>query len=138
MTGTSTAHVIPVDPDADPTDGRLPTVRWHRVEAVAVLALAIVAYHATGASWWLFAALILVPDLSMTGYLAGPRIGATIYNIAHTYSMPIALAGVVIVLDQPAMLAVAIVWIAHIALDRMLGYGLKLPQGFKSTDLGSF
>lgn len=135
MTEPSTAHSALADPDA--ADGRLPTVRWHRAEAAAILALAIVAYHATGASWWLFAALILVPDLSMAGYLAGPRIGAAIYNAAHTYSLPIALAGLAMIMSLPIATAAAIIWIAHIALDRMLGYGFKLPRGFKSTDLGS-
>lgn len=118
-------------------DGALPTARWHRAEGAAVLALALVAYGTTGANWWLFAALVLVPDLSMVGYAAGPRTGALIYNLAHTYSAPAALIAVAFIASQPLVLAAAIVWIAHIALDRMLGYGLKLSGGFKSTDLGS-
>ena len=36
----------------------------------------ILAYHWQLGSWWTFAALFLVPDLSMLGYLAGPSVGA--------------------------------------------------------------
>ena len=30
----------------------------------------------------------------------------------------------------------AAIWTAHIAMDRALGYGLKLPTGFTDTHLG--
>ena len=116
---------------------RPPTARWLRMEGTAIGALALIAYGTTGASWWLFAALILVPDLAMVAYLAGPRVGALIYNLAHTYTVPMALAGAAMIAGLPFLLAVALVWIAHIGLDRMLGYGLKLPEGFKHTDLGT-
>lgn len=116
---------------------RPPTARWLRMEGTAIGTLALIAYGTTGVSWWLFAALILVPDLAMVGYLAGPRVGALIYNLAHTYTVPIALAGAAMIAGLPLLLAVALVWIAHIGLDRMLGYGLKLPKGFKHTDLGT-
>jgi hypothetical protein len=33
--------------------------------------------------------------------------------------------------------AVAIVWFAHIGLDRALGYGLKYADGFQHTHLGT-
>ena len=113
------------------------TVWWLRIEGAAIGALALIAYGTTGASWWLFAALILVPDLAMVGYLARPRVGALIYNLAHTYTVPVALAGAAMVAGLPLLLAGALIWIAHIGADRMLGYGLKLPEGFKHTDLGT-
>ena len=116
---------------------RPPNVRWLRAEGAAIAALALIAYSTTGASWWLFAAFILVPDLAMVGYLTGPRVGALIYNLAHTYIGPVALAGAAVIAGLPSLLAGTLVWIAHIGLDRMLGYGLKLPEGFKHTDLGS-
>ena len=40
-----------------------------RLEGLAVAAVTAVLYARTGASWWLFAALWLMPDLSMLGYL---------------------------------------------------------------------
>jgi hypothetical protein len=30
----------------------------------------------------------------------------------------------------------ALIWLAHIGMDRMLGYGLKYSGGFKDTHLG--
>ena len=98
-----------------------------------MLALAVWAFGLEGASWWWFAGL-LAPDLAMLGYLGGARVGAAAYNAAHTYAAPalIAVAAPVWSLAVP----VALVWAAHIGMDRMLGYGLKLPTRFKDTHLG--
>ena len=72
----------------------------------------------------------------MLGYLIGPRAGAAVYNVAHTtaLALPLALAG--FFAGEPALLAVALIWIAHIGFDRALGYGLKYPSGFGDTHLG--
>ncbi len=83
-----------------------------------------------------FAALFLVPDLSMLAYFAGRRIGAVSYNLAHSYILPIALAAAGVVLSRHGLLAPALIWIAHIGFDRMLGYGLKYPTAFGHTHLG--
>jgi hypothetical protein len=107
-----------------------------RVEGAALLAAATFAFAQTGASWWLFAILFLAPDLSFLAYLAGARPGAVAYNAMHTTIGPIALAGVGIVAAQPIALAIALIWAAHIGLDRMLGYGLKYAAGFGFTHLG--
>ena len=108
-----------------------------RAEAALVLVLALVAYHSLEASWWLFAALFLVPDLGMLGYLKGPRIGAAVYNAVHTYLGPGALGLIAYLAGSPLLMAVAVIFVAHIAFDRLLGYGLKLPTGFGNTHLGS-
>ncbi|MCK0208084.1 DUF4260 domain-containing protein [Starkeya koreensis] len=107
-----------------------------RIEGLAGFGAALFAYHALGASWWLFAALILVPDLSMLGYLAGPRTGAFFYNVAHTYLGPALLGGLAYALGAPLAGAIAVIWVAHIGLDRALGYGLKSARGFAHTHLG--
>lgn len=107
-----------------------------RLEWAAAAAVAIVLYEMTGISWWLFALLILAPDLSMLGYLAGPRIGAMAYNALHVLFAPLVLALAGVLLAAPTTTAVALIWIAHIAIDRALGYGLKLSTGFQDTHLG--
>jgi Domain of unknown function (DUF4260) len=56
-----------------------------RAEGLAVALASIMAFSRSGASWWLFAALILAPDLSILFYLAGSRLGAASYNAVHTY-----------------------------------------------------
>ena len=83
----------------------------------------------------LFALLFLVPDVSMMGYLANVRAGAVIYNAIHTYVGPLLLAGYSVGTAQHTPLLLSLIWIAHIALDRMLGFGLKYPTGFKDTHL---
>lgn len=107
-----------------------------RFEWVTVAALAIVCYAISGFSWWLFALLILAPDLSMLGYLAGPRFGAATYNALHILIAPLVLLLAGALLSGRVTTAVALIWIAHIAIDRALGYGLKLPTGFQDTRLG--
>jgi hypothetical protein len=107
-----------------------------RLEGLAAVALSAVFYARTGASWWLFAALWLTPDLSMLGYLGGPKLGARIYNAIHSYVTPATLAVTALLLKSPALLPYALIWMNHIGVDRVLGYGLKYPAGFRFTHLG--
>ncbi|TIT24548.1 MAG: DUF4260 family protein [Mesorhizobium sp.] len=107
-----------------------------RLEWVAVAVAGLVFYAIAGVSWWLFAVLILAPDLSMLGYMAGPRVGAVAYNALHILILPVLLALVGSVFDNAMAIAVALIWIAHIAIDRALGYGLKLSSSFQDTHLG--
>jgi Domain of unknown function (DUF4260) len=107
-----------------------------RLEGLAVAAVTAVLYARTGASWWLFAAFWLLPDLSMLGYLRSPCTGARVYNAFHNY-VPPATLGVFGLLHTGALLpAIALIWANHIGVDRALGYGLKYAQGFAWTHLG--
>ena len=112
------------------------TTRWLRIEGAALFLALIAAYATAGLSWILFAALFLVPDLSMLGYLAGPRVGGAVYNVAHLYAWPALLLGAWAVTGVGWALGPGLVWGAHIAMDRALGYGLKEPHSFQSTHLG--
>lgn len=107
-----------------------------RVEGAALLAGSAVLYWMTGESWWLFALLLLVPDLSMLGYLGGTGIGAAVYNAFHSYPLPVVLGIFGLLAGAPLVVAVALVWLAHIGMDRTVGYGLKYAAGFKDTHLG--
>jgi len=106
-----------------------------RLEGGAVLAAAAALYTQQGWSWWLFGILFLAPDIFMLGYVAGPRTGAAIYNIGHTYLAPGALAAIGMFIASGPVLAIAAIWVAHIGFDRLLGYGLKYPGGFHDTHL---
>jgi hypothetical protein len=113
------------------------TVRaWLRVEGIAVLTISVLFYRELGASRIVFAVLFLVPDLSMLGYLGGSRSGAAIYNVAHTYVFPLALLAIGVFAGHRTAAAYALIWIAHIGFDRLLGYGLKYPTAFGETHLG--
>lgn len=107
-----------------------------RLEGLAVLALATAAYAQFGAGWGWFALLFLLPDLSFLAYLAGPRAGAAAYNAAHSYAGPLGLLALGVLGAMPGLLAIALVWCAHIGFDRALGYGLKYASGFRQTHLG--
>lgn len=113
-----------------------PVTWWLRLEGLAVAVLSVALYARNGASWWLFAALWLTPDLSFFGYLAGPRIGSYCYNAVHSYLLPVALAIVALSFHEAALLPFALIWFSHIGVDRLLGYGLKYPQAFGLTHLG--
>lgn len=107
-----------------------------RLEWAAIAVAALAFYAMAGFSWWLFAVLILAPDVSMLGYLAGPRVGAIAYNALHILIVPVLLAVAGNLFGNVLVTAIALIWTAHIAIDRALGYGLKLSSGFQDTHLG--
>jgi hypothetical protein len=108
-----------------------------RLEGVVVLVAAVVAYRALGASWILFALLLLAPDIALLGYLVGARAGAAAYNALHTYLAPATLATVALLGDRPELWPVCVIWMAHIGMDRSLGLGLKFATAFSLTHLGT-
>jgi hypothetical protein len=89
-----------------------------------------------GGSWWVFAILFFAPDLSFLAYLAGPRFGAIVYNAVHSTIAPMALMAAGFGMAAPLVFSIAVIWLAHIGLDRALGYGLKYTAGFGFTHLG--
>jgi hypothetical protein len=107
-----------------------------RIEGLAVAVVSAVLYARMGANWWLFAALWLVPDLSILGYLVSPCRGARVYNAFHTYTVPIVLGLLAVATHANALVPYALIWVNHIGVDRLLGYGLKFSQGFGWTHLG--
>ena len=129
---------------------------WLRLEGAAVLVAATLVYAQIGRGWLLYALLFFVPDVSFAAYALGPRIGAHLYNLLHSYTVPLLVlavngtlraggSGVHLDVHLPGvgshdvsflMLAGPAIWLAHIGFDRMLGYGLKYPSGFKDTHLG--
>lgn len=109
---------------------------WLRAEGLTVFILSVWLYVRLDAGWPLFAWLCLVPDVSFAGYLAGRRVGAIVYNVAHSYVLPLQLALIAGATGQVRILPIVMIWTAHIGLDRTLGYGLKYPAAFGDTHLG--
>jgi hypothetical protein len=123
------------------TDTRSPALdrwasRWIRADAAALFIVALWACRATHSSWIWFFALFLVPDLSMLGYLIGPRVGAATYNAGHLYAWPVGLLAAGLASHTAWATTAALSWIAHIAFDNVVGYGVKLPLGFEYTIYG--
>jgi hypothetical protein len=107
-----------------------------RAEGAVVLLVSLVAYADFGGRWLWFAALFLIPDVTMLGYRFGPRIGAAVYNAGHSYIGVALLAGIATYADNDILLLGAVIWAAHIGFDRLLGYGLKYDTAFGHTHLG--
>ena len=110
--------------------------RWVRADAAGLVVLTLWAVTSTHSSWIWFLALFLVPDLSMLGYLFGPRVGATTYNGGHLYVWPVAMLCAGLAWHASLVITAALSWITHIAFDNVVGYGLKLPIGFEHTIYG--
>ncbi|WP_084040261.1 DUF4260 domain-containing protein [Demequina sp. NBRC 110053] len=112
------------------------TRSWQRVENAAVAIAVIVATVALDHAWWWLLVLFLAFDLSALGYLAGPRIGAFVYNLVHSYWGPALLGAAALAIEARWAGLVALAWAFHVAVDRAIGYGLKEPDDFRHTHLG--
>jgi hypothetical protein len=107
-----------------------------RLEGLTLFVGMVMLYAAWDGSWLVFVLLFFVPDLSFLAYLADERFGATVYNVAHSYMAPVTLLTLGFGFASPLTLSVALIWLAHIGIDRALGYGLKYSTGFGFTHLG--
>lgn len=124
-------------PDESPVRGVVGGApnRLLRAEGTTVFVGALVAYGWVGGSWWVLGALFLLPDLFMLGYVRGPRVGAAVYNLGHTYVVTLGVVALGLGAGWPGLVAVGLVWTAHVGFDRMLGYGLKYGLGFRASHL---
>ncbi len=107
-----------------------------KLEELAELLLAVFVFAHLPFAWWVLPATFLLPDLSMLGYLAGPRTGAACYNLAHHKATALAVGAAGWALGQPVLLLAGTILLFHSAFDRLLGYGLKYGTGFQDTHLG--
>ncbi len=111
-------------------------LRWLRLDGLVVLALAIVLFFTQDKPWWLIPVILFLPDLFMVGYLGNTRIGAFAYNLGHTYVLPAVVVSVGLWQHQGLVVAIGLLWFAHIGMDRFAGYGLKYQDSFAHTHLG--
>jgi hypothetical protein len=116
----------------------MPAVLWQRAEGalVFVACVTVLLQDWQPFGWWQAALIFFAPDLSFAGYLAGPKVGAKVYNAVHIYGFGAAFIALGAVLDLPWVTALGFLWLAHAGFDRMFGYGLKLSTAFQDTHLG--
>lgn len=107
-----------------------------KLEELGQFLLSIMLFNQLDYAWWLFPACILLPDLSMIGYLRSPKIGAYCYNLFHHKLVAIILLILGYALNTPVLALMGLILFGHSAMDRMLGYGLKYQDDFKHTHLG--
>jgi hypothetical protein len=103
------------------------------LEGLALLIAALAVYASQPYSWWAFIGLLLVPDLPLLLYPINERIGSLAYNLVHTTLFPLALMLLSLSLDASLGLQLALIWLAHIGMDRAVGYGLKYAGDMKRT-----
>jgi Domain of unknown function (DUF4260) len=110
-----------------------------RLEALLVLLIALICYSGLHGSWLLFLVLFLAPDVSLLGYLAegNGRFAATCYNALHCYAVPLGVALIGWRLHSVVTERTTAIWVAHIALDRLIGFGLKYAQAANPTHMQS-
>lgn len=106
-----------------------------RAESLALLAGTIAVYAHSAPDWLLFALLLFAPDAAMIGYLRGAETGSMLYNLGHTLAFSLALTALGLATASTPLLQVGLIWTAHIALDRTLGFGLKYPTTFQDTHM---
>jgi hypothetical protein len=112
----------------------MPRILLH-LEGLVVLVGALIFYAALNGHWLLFILLFLVPDLSFLAYFAGRKTGSIIYNIVHSCVLPFILFMIGLLYDHALTMQIAVIWFAHIGTDRLVGYGLKYPNDFKTSHL---
>ncbi len=115
------------------------TIVWQRLEGAGLCLSAFGLFVLLGdrIAWWLAILLFFAPDISFAGYLAGPRIGAIAYNLLHLYAFGASVLALGVGFETPVLPELGVLWVAHAGFDRMLGYGLKSPDGFTVTHLGT-
>jgi hypothetical protein len=107
-----------------------------KLEEAALFAISLYGFSLLPYAWWWFAVLILAPDLSMLGYLAGNKAGAWAYNLLHHRAVAVVVYVLGLYFAETTLQLAGIVLFAHIAMDRFFGYGLKYEKGFTFTHLG--
>ena len=106
---------------------------WLRLEGLALLIAGVIAYGWLNGAWLALLPLLLVPDLSMLGYLRGPRLGAIVYDLGHNLVVALGAIGLGLWFGQGWLTIAGVVLVAHVGVDRLMGFGLKYPTDFKDT-----
>ncbi len=112
----------------------LPKILLH-IEGAILFAASVLLYARNDGNWLIFILLFFVPDISIAAYLAGNRVGAICYNLIHAYLLPAILVAYGWLGANAWGISLALIWFAHLGLDRTVGLGLKYPSGFKDTHL---
>jgi hypothetical protein len=106
-----------------------------RLEGLVVFLATLILYFSQGGTH-LGLLLLLVPDVTFIGYFKNRQFGAFLYNLGHSHVLPFLLLVLSFLYHETWGYLFALLWMAHIGLDRALGIGLKFPQSFLQTHLG--
>ncbi len=107
-----------------------------RLENIGLFLLSVYLFSLLDFSWWWFPACLLLPDLSMVGYVFGNKTGAVLYNFFHHQLLAVIVYIAGIYFGNEWIQFTGIILLAHSVMDRIFGYGFKYFSGFKDTHLG--
>lgn len=107
-----------------------------KLEELAMFLASVYVLYYFDVAWWLYLLLLLGPDISMLGYLAGNKVGAWSYNLFHHKGIALALIAMGFMVNNDALITAGVILFGHASMDRVAGYGLKYENGFKFTHLG--
>ena len=107
-----------------------------KLEELGQFLFAILLFSQMDYAWWIFPACLLLPDLSMVGYIFNPKSGAWLYNLFHHKLVAILVLIIGFWMDDSAVTLAGIILFGHAAMDRIFGYGLKFQDHFNHTHLG--
>lgn len=107
-----------------------------KLEELGQFILSIILFSQLDYFWWIFPICILLPDLSMIGYLINTKTGAWLYNFFHHKLVAIIIMISGFWLNNSLLTLAGVILFGHSSMDRMFGYGLKFNDDFKNTHLG--
>jgi len=107
-----------------------------KLEEAAMFLLSILLFANLNFAWWWFPVLLLLPDISMLGYVFNSRIGGFLYNLFHHKGTAIVVFAIGYFIECNYFELAGIILFGHSSMDRILGYGLKYLDSFKRTHLG--
>ena len=107
-----------------------------QAEGLVLLAASLTAWWALDGGWTWFALFLLAPDVCFLALLVNRRAGVVSYNLVHSMVGPLLLACAAILAAERLAALAALVWLAHIGLDRLLGFGLKYTFDRGDTHFG--
>src|SRR5437868_13328742 len=97
---------------------------WLRVEGLGAFLAGAVAFNLLGGDPFVFIVALLLVDVSMVGYLRGPAVGATIYNLAHNWFTAIAVLGIGYGTGTSGLVLAGGVVVDHVGGVRLASVGL--------------
>jgi hypothetical protein len=62
-------------------------------------------------------------------------LGATYSGLEAKYVLSLELLLYAVVTKKPPLVPYGLIWIGHVGVDRLLGFGLKYPTNFRATYL---
>ena len=107
-----------------------------KLENIGLFLLSVFLFSRLQFELWWFPVCLLLPDLSMMGYIFGNKTGAVAYNLFHHQGIAVSIYLIGIYVDNQWVQFIGIILLAHSVMDRIFGYGLKFFSGFKETHLG--